>query len=99
MHTFCENSYFSCSQAWQLLPEALQHLAKAFYCFLRFCDLHLSGRGKHLTVEVAAEIDRYLCAEMSCIDGLHRNILPEAVDNTVHQVVLAQQRHHTFLAV
>lgn len=70
-----------------------------FYRFLRCCDLHLSGRGKHPAVEVAAEIDRYLCDEMVCIDDLYRNVFPKAVDDAVHQDVLAQQLYRTFLTV
>lgn len=83
----------------QLFLEALQNLAETFYRFLRLCDPHLSGGGKHPAVEVAAGIDRYQRAEMTCIDGLHRNILPKAVNDAVHQNVLAQQRYCTFLAV
>ena len=36
---------------------------------------------------------------MVCIDGLHRNILSEAVDDAVHQDVFAQQRYRTLLSV
>ena len=76
-----------------------QHPLKAVYRFLRRCDSHLPGRGKHPAVEIAAEIDRYLRAEMVCIDGLHGNILPEAVDDAVHEGVFAQQRDTAGLAV
>ena len=84
---------------WKGFCETLQHLAEPFYRFLRCCDLHLSRGGKHPTVEVAAEIDRYLCGEIVCIDDLYRNVFPEAVDDAVHQDVLAQQCNHTFFAV
>ena len=36
---------------------------------------------------------------MGRIDDLNRNIFPEAVNDAVHQDVLAQQRYRTFLTV
>lgn len=107
MHTFGEkSSFFNLTDGyagrfigWLPFAEALQHSVKAFHRFLRRCDSHLPGRGKHPAVEIAAEIDRYLRAEMVCIDGLHGNILPEAVDDAVHEGVFAQQRDTAGLAV
>lgn len=107
MHTFGEkSSFFNLTDGyagrfigWLPFAEALQHSVKAFHRFLRRCDSHLPGRGKHPAVEIAAEIDRYLRAEMVCIDGLHGNILPEAVDDAVHQDVFTQQRYRTFFTV
>lgn len=84
---------------WKGFCETLQHRAESFYRLLRLRDPHLPGRGKHPSVEIAAEIDRYLRAEIVCIDDLHKNIFPEAVNDAVHQDVFAQQRYRTFLAV
>ena len=55
---------------------------KAFHRFLRFHNPHLPGRGKHPAVEIAAEVDRRLHAEMIIIHDLRGNILTEAVDDT-----------------
>lgn len=79
--------------------ETLQHRAESFYRLLRLRDPHLPGRGKHPAVEVAAEIDRYLCGEMVCIDDLYRNVFPEAVNDAVHQDVFAPKSYRTFLTV
>ena len=68
---------------------------KAFHRFLRFHNPHLTGRGKHPAVEIAAEIDRCLHGEMIIIHDLRGNILPEAVDDTVHEDVFTQQRDPT----
>lgn len=66
---------------------------KAFHRFLRFHNPHLPGRGKHPAVEIAAEIDRRLHAEMALVHDLRGNILSEAVDDAVHEGVFAQQRN------
>lgn len=101
MHTFGEkSSFFSLTDGYDGrfiggLPfaEALQHPLKAVHRFLRFHNPHLPGRGKHPAVEIAAEIDRRLHDEMIIIHDLRRNILPEAVDDAVHEGILAQQRN------
>lgn len=72
---------------------------KAFHRFLRFHNPHLPGRGKHPAVEIAAEIDRRLHAEMIIIHDLRRNILPEAVDDAIHEEVFAEQPDLAFFAV
>lgn len=64
------------------MTEALHHSVKAFHRFLRFHNPHLPGRGKHPAVEIAAEVDRRLHAEMIIIHDLRGNILTEAVDDT-----------------
>lgn len=72
---------------------------KAFHRFLRFHNPHLPSRGKHPAVEIAAEIDRRLHAEMIIIHDLRRNILPEAVDDAIHEEVFAEQPDLAFFAV
>ena len=101
MHTFGEkSSFFNLTDGyagrfigWLPFAEALQHPLKAVYRFLRRCDLHLPAGGEYPAVEIAAEIDRRLHAEMIIIHDLRRNILPEAVDDAVHEGVFAQQRN------
>ena len=66
---------------------------KAVHRFLRLHNPHLPGRGKHPAVEIAAEIDRRLHAEMIIIHDLCGNVLTEAVDDAVHEGVFAQQRN------
>ena len=68
-----------------------QHPLKAVHRFLRRCDLHLPAGGEYPAVEIAAEIDRRLHAEMIIIHDLRRNILPEAVDDAIHEEVFAEQ--------
>jgi len=62
--------------------EALQHPLKAVHRFLRRCDLHLPAGGEYPAVEIAAEINGRLHAEMIIIHDLRGNILTEAVDDT-----------------
>lgn len=76
-----------------------QHPLKAVLSFLRRCDLHLPGRGEYPDVEIAAEIDGRLRAEMALIHDLRGNILPEAVNDAVHEDVFTQQRNPARLAV
>lgn len=103
MHTFGEkSSFFNLTDGyagrfigWLPFAEALQHPLKAVYRFLRRCDLHLPAGGEYPAVEIAAEIDRCLHAEMSLVHDLRGNILPEAVDDTVHEDVFTQQRDPT----
>ena len=107
MHTFGEkSSFFNLTDGyagrfigWLPFAEALQHPLKAVHRFLRRSDLHLPAGGEYPAVEIAAEIDGCLHAEMVLVHDLRGNILPEAVDDAVHQDVLAQQRYRTFLAV
>ena len=107
MHTFGEkSSFFSLTDGYDGrfiggLPfaEALQHPVKAFHRFLRLHYSHLPGRGKHPAVEIAAEINGCLHAETAFVHDLRGNILPETVYDAVHQDVLTQQRHRTFLTV
>lgn len=101
MYTFCEkSSFFSLTDGYDGrfiggLPfaEALQHSAKAVHRFLRFHNPHLPGRGEHPAVEIAAEIDRRLHAEMALVHDLRGNILSEAVDDAVHEGGFAEQRN------
>lgn len=67
---------------------------KAVYGFLRRSDPHLPAGGEYPAVEIAAEIDGCLHAEMVLVHDLRGNILPEAVDDAVHEGVFAQQ-HNT----
>lgn len=76
-----------------------QHPLKAVHRLLRRCDLHLSAGGEYPAVEIAAEIDGCLHAEMVLVHDLRGNILPEAVDDAVHEGVFAQQRDTAGLAV
>ena len=76
-----------------------QHPLKAFHRFLRRCDSHLPGRGKHPAVEIAAEINGCLHAETAFVHNLRGNILPETVDNAVHEEVFTEQPDLAFLAV
>lgn len=76
-----------------------QHPLKAFHRFLRRCDSHLPGRGKHPAVEIAAEINGCLHAETAFVHDLRGNILPETVDNAVHEEVFTEQPDLAFLAV
>ena len=86
MHTFGEkSSFFNLTDGyagrfigWLPFAEALQHSVKAFHRFLRRCDSHLPGRGKHPAVEIAAEINGCLHAEMALVHDLRRNVLYEA---------------------
>lgn len=72
---------------------------KAVHRFRWGYDSHLSGRGEYPAVEIAAEIDGRLHAEMALIHDLRGNILSEAVDDAVHEGVFAQQRDTACLAV
>ena len=72
---------------------------KAVYGFLRRSDPHLSAGGEYPAEEIAAEIDGCLHAEMVLVHDLRGNILPEAVDDAVHEGVFAQQRDTAGLAV
>ena len=90
MHTFGEkSSFFNLTDGYAGrfiggLPfaEALQHPLKAVHRFLRRCDLHLPAGGEYPAVEIAAEINGRLHAEMIIIHDLRGNILTEAVDDT-----------------
>lgn len=101
MHTFGEkSSFFNLTDGyagrfigWLPFAEALQHPLKAVYRFLRRCDSHLPAGGEYPAVEIAAEINGRLHGEMIIIHDLRGNILPEAVDDAVHEGVLAQQRN------
>lgn len=73
--------------------EALQHPLKAVYRFLRRCDLHLPAGGEYPAVEIAAEINGRLHSEVVLVHNLRGCILPEAVDDAVHEGVFAQQRN------
>lgn len=107
MHTFGEKSSFfsltdgydGCFIGWLPFAEALQHPLKVVYRFLRRCDSHLPAGGEYPAVEIAAEIDGCLHAEMVLVHDLRGNILPEAVDDAVHEGVFAQQRDTAGLAV
>ncbi len=107
MHTFGEkSSFFNLTDGyagrfigWLPFAEALQHPLKAVYRFLRRCDSHLPAGGEYPAVEIAAEIDGCLHAEMVLVHDLRGNILPEAVDDAVHEGVFAQQRDTAGLAV
>ena len=98
MHTFGEkSSFFNLTDGyaerfigWLPFAEALQHPLKAVYGFLRRSDPHLSAGGEYPAVEIAAEIYRHLHAEMALVHDLCGNILPEAVDDTVHEEVFAE---------
>lgn len=101
MHTFGEkSSFFNLTDGyagrfigWLPFAEALQHPLKAVYRFLRRCDLHLPAGGEYPAVEIAAEIDGRLHSEVVLVHNLRGSILPEAVDDAVHEGVLAQQRN------
>ena len=101
MHTFGEkSSFFNLTDGyagrfigWLPFAEALQHPLKAVHRFLRRSDLHLPAGGEYPAVEIAAEIDGCLHAEMVLVHDLRGNILPEAVDDAVHEGVFAQQRN------
>lgn len=71
-----------------------QHFAEAVHRFLRRGDLHLPGRGEYPAVEIAAGINCFH-AEMVLVHDLRRNVLPEAVDDAVHEDVFTQQRDPT----
>ena len=55
-----------------------QHPLKAVHRLLRRCDLHLSAGGEYPAVEIAAEINGCLHAEMALVHDLRRNVLYEA---------------------
>ena len=55
-----------------------QHPLKAVYRFLRRCDLHLPAGGEYPAVEIAAEINGCLHAEMALVHDLRGNVLYEA---------------------
>lgn len=55
-----------------------QHPLKAVHRFLRRCDLHLPAGGEYPAVEIAAEIDGCLHAEMVLVHDLRGNVLYEA---------------------
>lgn len=78
--------------------EALQHPLKAVYRFLRRSDPHLPAVGEYPAVEIAAEINGRLHSEMILVHDLRGNILPEAVDDAVHEGVFAQQSDTAGLA-
>ena len=101
MHTFGEkSSFFNLTDGyagrfigWLPFAEALQHPLKAVYRFLRRCDLHLPAGGEYPAVEIAAEINGRLHSEVVLVHNLRGCILPEAVDDAVHEGVFAQQRN------
>ena len=107
MHTFGEkSSFFNLTDGyagrfigWLPFAEALQHPLKAVYRFLRRCDLHLPAGGEYPAVEIAAEINGCLHAETAFVHNLRGNILPETVDNAVHEEVFTEQPDLAFLAV
>lgn len=66
---------------------------KAVYGFLRRSDPHLPAGGEYPAEEIAAEIDGCLHAEMVLVHDLRGCILPEAVDDAVHEGVFAEQRN------
>ena len=72
---------------------------KAVYGFLRRSDPHLPAGGEYPAVEIAAEINGCLHAEMVLVHDLRGNILPEAVDDAVHEGAFAQQSDTAGLAV
>ena len=72
---------------------------KSVHRFLWFHNPHLAGRGEHPSVEIAAEIDRRLHAEMALVHDLRRNVLTEAVDDAVHEEVFAEQPDLAFFSV
>lgn len=76
-----------------------QHPLKAVHRFLRRCDLHLPAGGEYPDVEVTAEINSRLHSEVILVHDLRGCILPEAVDDAVHEGVFAQQRDTAGLAV
>ena len=55
-----------------------QHPLKAVHRFLRRCDLHLPAGGEYAAVEIAAEINGCLHAEMALVHDLRGNVLYEA---------------------
>ena len=101
MHTFGEkSSFFNLTDGyagrfigWLPFAEALQHPLKAVHRFLRRCDLHLPAGGEYPAVEIAAEINGRLHSEVVLVHNLRGSILPEAVDDAVHEGVFAQQRN------
>ena len=101
MHTFGEkSSFFNLTDGyagrfigWLPFAEALQHPLKAVYRLLRRCDLHLPAGGEYPAVEIAAEINGRLHSEVVLVHNLRGSILPEAVDDAVHEGVFAQQRN------
>ena len=107
MHTFGgKSSFFNLTDGyagrfigWLPFAEALQHPLKAVYRFLRRCDLHLPAGGEYPAVEIAAEINGRLHSEVVLVHNLRGSILPEAVDDAVHEGVFAQQRDTAGLAV
>ena len=70
-----------------------QHPLKAVHRFLRRCDLHLPAGGEYPAIEIAAEINGRLHSEVVLVHDLRGCILPEAVDDAVHEGVFAQQRN------
>ena len=79
--------------------EALQHPLKAVHRLLRRCDLHLPAGGEYPAVEIAAEINGRLHSEVVLVHNLRGSILPEAVDDAVHEGAFAQQSDTAGLAV
>jgi len=84
MHTFRENLRNLCLTAFQMgcfyrrVAVDFQHPLKAVYRFLRRCDLHLPAGGEYPAVEIDAEINGCLHAEMALVHDLRRNVLYEA---------------------
>lgn len=70
-----------------------QHPLKAVHRFLRRCDLHLPAGGEYPAIEIAAEINGRLHSEVVLVHDLRGCILPEAVDDAVHEGVFAEQRN------
>lgn len=79
--------------------EALQHPLKAVHRLLRRCDLHLPAGGEYPAVEIAAEINGRLHSEVVLVHNLRGSILPEAVDDAVHEGAFAEQSDTAGLAV
>ena len=79
--------------------EALQHPLKAVHRLLRRCDLHLPAGGEYPAVEIAAEISGRLHSEVVLVHNLRGSILPEAVDDAVHEGAFAEQSDTAGLAV
>lgn len=72
------DGYFQMGCFYRRVAVDFQHPLKAVHRLLRRCDLHLPAGGEYPAVEIAAEINGCLHAEMALVHDLRGNVLSEA---------------------
>ena len=81
------------------LPVFVKHGGKPVHGFFGRFYPHLSGRGEHPPVERVAEIYRNSSRKVRFVNDLCMDLISKAVDDAVHERVLAEQLDLALLAV